>query len=320
MTEKGRKIFNIALALIVSIAAWVFVVYNYDPMTKEKYSDIPITYTGLENLANRGYAVAEANHERVDVVLEQKRVDTGSITKDDISVTADVSNLASGENTVVLHVSGPDGTSVSDVSLKTITINIESSDREEMAISVEYPPSADDDAEPIIEEMNYDFATVIATEDRLANVDRIAAVVDPDDLNDILRPMTVELAALDKDGNKVLNVVVYPETVSFKAAAGYTKEVRLNVPVKNESDDSFERTFTVPETIVIKGTKEVINKTGSITAAEIDISQYYENAEVPLLLELPEGVYLAEGQEELIMKIMVIEKTEEEQEEEDQTG
>ena len=103
MTDRGRKAINIILAIAVSVAAWVFVVYNYDPMTKERYSGIPITYTGLDSLANRGYAVAEANHERVDVILEQKRIDTGSITSDDISVTADVSGLSTGENTVVLH-------------------------------------------------------------------------------------------------------------------------------------------------------------------------------------------------------------------------
>ena len=196
MSDKGRKIVNTILALLVSMAAWVFVVYNYDPMTKEKYSGIPITYTGLETLANRGYAVAETNHERVDVTLDQKRIDTGSISPDDISVTADVSQLASGQNTVALHVEGPEDTSVSDVSLKTVTIDIESSDSEDMEISVEYPEaSADDDAEPIVEELSETEATVIATSDRLAKVDRVAAVIDPDDLNDKLKPLTVDLAA-----------------------------------------------------------------------------------------------------------------------------
>lgn len=291
MSDKGRKIINIILALLVSMAAWVFVVYNYDPMTKEKYSGIPITYTGLETLANRGYAVAETNHERVDVTLEQKRIDTGNIGSEDISVTADVSQLSSGQNTVALHVEGPEDTSVSDISLKTVTIEIESSDSEDMEISVEYPAaSAEDDAEPIVEELSETEATVIATSDRLARVDRVAAVIDPNDLNDKLKPLTVDLAALDAEGNRVLNVVVYPQSVSFKAAAGYVREVRLVVPVKDDSDDNYERTHTVRNTIVIKGSKDLVNKTGSITADEIDISQYYEDAEIPLTFELPDGI------------------------------
>lgn len=314
MSDKGRKIVNTILALLVSMAAWVFVVYNYDPMTKEKYSGIPITYTGLETLANRGYAVAETNHERVDVTLDQKRIDTGSISPDDISVTADVSQLASGQNTVALHVEGPEDTSVSDVSLKTVTIDIESSDSEDMEISVEYPEaSADDDAEPIVEELSETEATVIATSDRLAKVDRVAAVIDPDDLNDKLKPLTVDLAALDAEGNRVLNVVVYPQSVSFKAAAGYVREVRLVVPVKDDSDDNYERTYTVQDTIVIKGSKGLVNKTGSITADEIDISRYYEDAEIPLTFELPQGIYLEDGYDAPVLKLKVKEKAVEEE-------
>ena len=321
MSDKGRKIINIILALLVSMAAWVFVVYNYDPMTKEKYSGIPITYTGLETLANRGYAVAETNHERVDVTLEQKRIDTGNIGSEDISVTADVSQLSSGQNTVALHVEGPEDTSVSDISLKTVTIEIESSDSEDMEISVEYPAaSAEDDAEPIVEELSETEATVIATSDRLARVDRVAAVIDPNDLNDKLKPLTVDLAALDAEGNRVLNVVVYPQSVSFKAAAGYVREVRLIVPVKDDSDDNYERTHTVRNTIVIKGSKDLVNKTGSITADEIDISQYYEDAEIPLTFELPDGIYLEEGYEALVLKLKVKEKATEEEAGDNQTG
>ena len=321
MSDKGRKIINIILALLVSMAAWVFVVYNYDPMTREKYSGIPITYTGLETLANRGYAVAETNHERVDVTLEQKRIDTGNIGSEDISVTADVSQLSSGQNTVALHVEGPEDISVSDISLKTVTIEIESSDSEDMEISVEYPAaSAEDDAEPIVEELSETEATVIATSDRLARVDRVAAVIDPNDLNDKLKPLTVDLAALDAEGNRVLNVVVYPQSVSFKAAAGYVREVRLIVPVKDDSDDNYERTHTVRNTIVIKGSKDLVNKTGSITADEIDISQYYEDAEIPLTFELPDGIYLEEGYEAPVLKLKVKEKATEEETGDNQTG
>lgn len=321
MSDKGRKIINIILALLVSMAAWVFVVYNYDPMTREKYSGIPITYTGLETLANRGYAVAETNHERVDVTLEQKRIDTGNIGSEDISVTADVSQLSSGQNTVALHVEGPEDTSVSDISLKTVTIEIESSDSEDMEISVEYPAaSSEDDAEPIVEELSETEATVIATSDRLARVDRVAAVIDPNDLNDKLKPLTVDLVALDAEGNRVLNVVVYPQSVSFKAAAGYVREVRLVVPVKNDSDDNYERTHTVQNTIVIKGSKDLVNKTGSITADEIDISGYYEDAEIPLTFELPAGIYLEEGYETPVLKLKVKEKVTEEESGDSQTG
>ena len=314
MTDSTRKVLNIVLALVVSMAAWIFVVYNYDPMTNVKYSGIPVTYTGLQALANRGYAVTEQENFRVDVTLQQRRVDTRNISAEDISVTADVSNLATGENTVVLTVKSPEGTSVSDASIKTVTIDIESADSVDADISVEYAEAPGDNAVPVVEDMSVSTATVIATEAKLAEIDRVAAVVDADDLGDRLRPLTVELAALDKDGNRVLNVVIAPETVSFKAMAGIERTVKLNVPVKDESDDSYERTYTAPQTVSIKGASDVVNGTGSISSDEVNIGYLYEDTDIPLEFTLPEGIYLSGDDSDLVLKVKVTEKVTEEEE------
>lgn len=316
MTDQGRRMFNIILALIVSIAAWFFVVYNYDPMTTERYSGVPITYTGLDTLANRGYAVAEANYKNVEVTLQQRRIDTANISSEDISVTADVSGLSTGENTVSLRVSGPEGTQVQDVSVKNVVVNIDSAASQEIPINVEYDGETDEDAVPLVENMSVTTATVIATEEKLAEIDRVAAVVDPEDLDEQYKAMTLEIAALDKEGNKVINVVIYPETVSFRAAAGYVKEVRLVVPVKDESEDSYERTYTAPESVVIKGKKSTIDSFTGITADEINVANYYEDSEIPIEYDLPEGVFLADDQEQQVLTLKVVEKPEEEEESE----
>ena len=308
MTDHTRKIFNIILALAVSLAAWIFVVYNYDPMTNVRYSGIPVTYTGLQTLANRGYAVTEQNNASVEVTLQQRRVDTGSIDADDITVTADVSNLATGENTVALTAKGPDGTSVSDISVKTVTIDIESAYSSDMDISVEYPPDADEDAVPVVEEMSEETASVIATESKLTEIDRIAAIIDPEELNERMRPMSVELAALDADGNRVLNVVIMPDTITFKASAGIKRTVSLNVPVKNDADDSYERTYSAPTSVTIKGSADAVSKTGSVTASEVDIRYVYEDSELPIELELPEGIYLEGDPDSLVLRVKVTEK------------
>ena len=312
MTDQGRRVINIILSLLVATGAWFFVVYNYDPMTNERYTGVPITYTGLDTLANRGYAVSEANYKNVEVTLQQRRVDTANISAEDISVTADVSGLSTGENTVALRVAGPEGTQVVDSSVKSVTVEIASAASVDMPISVEYSEEVEEDAIPLIENMSVETATVIATEEKLAEIDRVAAVIDPEDLDEQFKAMTLEVAALDSEGNKVINVIVYPETVSFRAAAGYNKEVRLVVPVKNDSDDSYKRTYTAPETVVIKGKKSTIDNFTGITADEIDISNYYEDSEIPIEYALPEGVYLADEQKPQVLKLKVVEKEEEE--------
>lgn len=311
MTDQGRRVINIILSLLVATGAWFFVVYNYDPMTNERYTGVPITYTGLDTLANRGYAVSEANYKNVEVTLQQRRIDTANISAEDISVTADVSGLSTGENTVALRVAGPEGTQVVDSSVKSVTVEIASAASVDMPISVEYSEEVEEDAIPLIENMSVETATVIATEEKLAEIDRVAAVIDPEDLDEQFKAMTLEVAALDSEGNKVINVIVYPETVSFRAAAGYNKEVRLVVPVKDDSDDSYERTYTAPETVVIKGKKSTVDNFTGITANEIDISNYYEDSEIPIEYDLPEGVSIADEQKPQVLKLKVVEEEEE---------
>jgi YbbR domain-containing protein len=282
-------------------------------MTNERYSGVPITYTGLDTLANRGYAVSEANYKNVEVTLQQRRIDTTNISSEDISVTADVSGLSTGENTVALRVDGPEGTQVMDSSVKNVTVEIVSATAVEFPISIEYSEKPDDNAVPLVENMSVTTATVIASDDKLSDIDRVAAVIDPVTIDEQFRAMTLEVAALDHEGNKVINVVVYPETVSFRAAAGSTKEVRLVVPVKDESEDSYERTYTVPETIVIKGKKSTIDTFTGITAKEINLANYYEDAEIPIEFDLPEGVNIDEDQDPYMLKLKVVEKAEEEE-------
>ena len=312
MTDQGRRVINIILSLLVATGAWFFVVYNYDPMTNERYTGVPITYTGLDTLANRGYAVSEANYKNVEVTLQQRRIDTANISAEDISVTADVSGLSTGENTVALRVAGPEGTQVVDSSVKSVTVEIASAASVDMPISVEYSEEVEEDAIPLIENMSVETATVIATEEKLAEIDRVAAVIDTENLDEKIKALTLEVAALDSEGNKVINVIVYPETVSFRAAAGYNKEVRLVVPVKDDSDDSYERTYTAPETVVIKGKKSTVDNFTGITANEIDISNYYEDSEIPIEYDLPEGVSIADEQKPQVLKLKVVEKEEEE--------
>ena len=194
MTDRGRKMFNTILALLVATGAWFFVVYNYDPMTIARYSGIPIQYKGLDTLANRGYAVAEANYKNVEVTLQQRRIDTANISSEDISVTADVSGLSTGENTVALRVDGPEGTQVMDVSVKNVTVEIVSATTVEFPINIEYTEKPNDEAVPLVENMSVSTATVVASDDKLAEIDRVAAVIDPDSIDEQYRSMTLEVA------------------------------------------------------------------------------------------------------------------------------
>ena len=308
MTPRGRKIVNMVLAVLVAIAAWVFVIINYDPMTDITYSDVPVTFTGEEALAERGLAVVQTSVDGLSVTLSQKRVDASRIGPEDITVLADLSECVAGDNRVDLKISGPEGTTVLKADKSVAEVSVGRAKRDVKAIKVMYKEPEEENAELITFDLSNTEAEVVCTQDRLDSIETVAAMLDYKDVTDTVKSYTVDLVALDKEGNVIPHVLINPEEISLDACAGFTKTVSLSVPVKNTQDDYYERKYTVPERMVIKGSLDDIDNIGTVRAHEVDISGIYEDTELPIEYNLPEGIYVADKSKGQVIKVTVSEK------------
>ena len=310
MTKSGRKVFNMVIAILVAIAAWVFVVYNYDPMTLVTYNDVPVVFTGEEDLADRGLSVSQTKNETVNVTLSQRRIDGKKISANDIIVTADVSECVAGDNNVSIKVGGPTGTSVNNVSASETDVDVSRAKREVMDIDVVYGGEAvlEENEEPVAYDLSDTIAEVSCSGEVLSKIDKVAAVLDREDLTDKAKSFTVDLQALDREGNALPHVVITPKEISLDASEGYTKEVNLYLSVKDESEDNYERKYVAPDSVTIKGVKSKLNKVSSITAEDIDITYRYEDEEIEINYNLPKGIYLADESRGQKVKLSVSQK------------
>ena len=317
MSDSGRKVFNIVIAILVSIASWTYVVYNNDPNTEVTYKDIPIVFEGETALANMGLGISQVSDgdEKIDVVLRQPRVRTNDISADDIRVIADVSSAIEGENGISLIISGPENTQVIDSSKKSISVDVEETNSVESEIIVEYSNTGLG-SEPVVSKMTSTSATVIGAASEIERVDKVAALLMFEDTSETPRNITASLTAIDSDGDPIKHMVIYPSEVNFNAYTGVTKEVPLMVDV-DKPDDDYDRTWSAPSTIVIKGSAEALSDVDRIYTTKIDLGEIIENAELELEYDMPEGVYLANGQEGKTVRIRVTKKKTEELEGED---
>ena len=315
MNSRGRKLFNLIISLLVSVVAWAFVVYNNDPMTEMKYKDVPVAYVGEEVLANEGLGVAQVSTEYIDVTLSQRRVDTNDISVDDITVIADVSNAAEGENGISLQISGPDGTKVSNAETRSVSVEVEESDAIEKDISVEFSETVPG-YEPVLSDMTSTRATIIGAQSEVARVDRLAVIMNFEDVSSTSRGYTMNLTALDENGDTMNHLVIYPDEINFRAYSGITKEVPLKVitedpDAKNSSDDNddgYTRTYTAPQRVTIKGPAMVINDITEVSTQLVNINNMYESQTVELEYDLPGEVQLANASMGLTMDVKVTKK------------
>ncbi len=307
MSDRTRKFFNMILALIIAIAGWIYVIYNFYPNTNVTYRNVPITYTGEEELANKGLGVTEATVDSITVTLNQERVKTAEISADDITVIADVSDCIEGDNGIGLQISGPDGTTVSDSSTRTMTVTIDKVKTETVDVYVEFSDASDLGAEPIVDNLSDETATIVSASDELDSVDKVVAYISISDMTEQSRSFTRDLVAVDEDGNELQHIIIYPESVSFDAISGYTKAVNLNVNVKGASDDDYTREYEAPSSILIKGPEDVINAIDSIDTTTINLSNVDEDTTIALKYDLPDGVYIANESLNQVITVTVTE-------------
>ncbi len=308
MTTRNQKILYSIISLLLSIAAWLFVVYNYDPMTEVTYKDVPVRLKGESTLADRGYAVSDASIESIYVKLNQRRVLTNKLSAEDISVVADVSDAVIGDNGVSLQISSPDGTTVSDVETRSISVRVEDAAAKDMGIEVLYSDAEEDDVEPIVTEMSDEAARVVAAESVIDKVDKVVTYLSVNDVIDKSRSFTTDLVAIDSNGEQLSHVQIYPEKITYKASAGRLKNVTLVVKFRDDKDSSYKRTYRAPETITIKGDANVVQFISAVTTQEIDARYMYEDTELPLEYELPDGVYIANSDLGKTIRISVKQK------------
>ena len=313
MTSSNRRVLNIILALLVSVGAWMFVVYNYYPMTDVKYTDVPLTYEGQKELADRGLAVSEASTKGISVRLSQKRVNFNNYSAKDIKVVANVGECVAGENSVSINVSGPRDTSVISHDIDTIKVMVERAESEYMDIDVIYSGSTAENEEPMVVDIANSSVEVVCASSKLSSIKKVAAVLDRNEVGDTIKSYTADLVALDADGNVVPYAVLYPSEISLDACAGIVKDVALELKISGGTDEDYERKYTAPETVKIKGPVKELEKIDKLTAEEMDISYYYENTDLKLELSLPENVVFYDPEFVPTLKLIVtkIEKPQE---------
>lgn len=291
--QSSLKFISVLFSLVIAIVSWIYVVYNYDPMTKVTYSDVPITFVGEDFLADKGFAVASASVDTITVVLNQRRVDSTKIDADNITVSADVSDAVEGKNGISLDIIGPEGTQVVESDVKAISVDVEKTERVEVDIEVDYMDETDVNSEPIAYNLTSTKATVIGAASAISRVDKAVARIGYSDTAEGVGVYTRSLSAVNDVGDVIPHMVIYPGSVNFSAENGTLKPVLLKLNVADNSNDNYDRTVTAPQMITIKGPSDVVEGIESVYSKEVDVTYIYEDADVDLEYELPEGVYIA---------------------------
>lgn len=296
---------NLIIALICSIALWMYVVGETNPSVHDTYQDIPIKFTNVKVLENRGLAVSSTSETEMSVTIAGKRNAVNKVKEGDIKATVDLSDAALGSNRLVINIDVPNNVHVTRQSIENVRVKIERRISEYKTVKAIYTGNSISSEEPT--QLGADPHSVLVTgaKSRVNKVKYVRAEIPITSLGTSVSSSSRSLVPVDSSGNKVSNVDMDRSRATITSVLYQKKTVPLKVKVKGNNDSDYQRSYDAPETVTIKGLKSDIESVDSVKADTVDLSNVYDDQEIALNVNLPDGVMLADKSRNLVMEVKV---------------
>lgn len=302
-TKKHINKVNLALSIAIAFAAWIYVVYSINPTISRTYANVPITVANHKTLVKNDLAVSRMDTEKISVTVTGRRSAINELKKSEITATVNASNAGKGENTMAVQVNVPGAIDVKSQSASSIAVTVEDLEVKKVSTYTTYKDGQT--GEPVVKKQSSKEVEVQGAASLIKNVDSVKLELDANKVTDKAKEFSSTAIPVDGSGHKIDYLTTDPGKVSVTAYKGETKTVKLKVKVTNTQDGSTERTYSVPNTIVIKGKSNDIKNLAEVTTKEMDISSISETKDLDINYDLPEGVCIANESRHIKLKVKV---------------
>ncbi len=293
------------LSLVVAILLWLYVVGVENPPTKVKVPNVPVKIVNTENLTERGLVINTENTSFVmDVLIEGSRSDVLKVKAEDITITADVFGYIEGLNSIPVMISVPDKIFLADNKPRVINIDIEKLVTVNTKVKVVYEGKPKNDREPTILDLTPEEVEIKGPESQVFKVSTVEAAIDAAQLGETSRSFNAEIVAKDNKGIIMDSVSLSSNSITIEAAAYKTKEVPLEVVFAEDIESKYQiEDVRIPDRVQIKGKSVKLDGIAKLTTKPIDLSRLDSSNEIPVAVDLPEGVMLTSASENMSLSI-----------------
>lgn len=296
---------NIIISLLIAIGLWAFVVGELNPDTTDEKNNIPITFINEDSLSEKGLSVLSLSEDTINLEVTGKRSVIGKLKKDKIEVILDLSLLHEGNNSVKLKTKVPDNVEIKDSNVEYVTVVVEKTLSVLKDVNVEYERNTNTDAEPTLVDVNKKKIAVTGAKTLVNNVDYLKAVISSDKVEDEMKTVSIEVVPVDEKGVIIEKVKLSTNWISVTSVLKKTKTVNLDVKLKENSQSKDTIVINAPKVVTIKGTEKELSLIEKITTEVIDVTNVYEDVQVPINPILPDGIELADTSKKLTVSITV---------------
>lgn len=314
-TKIGRAL----LSLIIAFGMWLYVVTVVDPESVQTYYSVPVILDGSNILESRGLMLISDSDIRLDLELSGTRTDLNQLSKDNITILADLSGITSaGEHTIRYNISYPGSISGSITPLnlesQQITIQVAEWAKKDVTVEVEYTGSLPEDYTADRQNVVLDHNKVTVSGPREV-VERIDSATIALDLTDRTQDFTetCEVIFRDQAGVPVTDLSHVTASATHATATlkvSMLKTIDIVVEVipgggMVEEDITFEADRNQ---LVVSGPAATLANLDQLTLT-LDLSKVSATQTLRFDIELPEGVTNVTGVSQVNVDVTIPELT-----------
>ena len=267
------------LALILSIALWVYVMGGQNPVIEDSYR----VKVALRN--NSSDYKSFFDEQEVRVRLSAPRSYFIDYSDKDIHAYIDTSDYGEGEHDIPVETDFPKGFELIRISPETVHVRIEPiiENQADLQLIISGAPKSNN----VVKSLHApEVVTIIGAKSAINSVSQVVGYVgitgDDDDFE-----LNVPVSALDENGRDVPDVRVIPSLV--KVFVDIEKSAKKTVPVVADltapNGKEIESVTINPNSVEIEGAEDVVNDINSLTTVSIII---------PDNVSLSNGIYKKE--------------------------
>lgn len=297
--KKTRKMFNIALAVVLAVGVWLYVVNVENPTGTSTVRDIPVTLTGEADLAEKGLMVTQQSDESISLKLSGRKKTLMKLNKKNITLELNVSSITTeGEHTLSCKTDFPNNLSSESVSVSDwddlrVMVTVEKLVTKEIPVRGEFIGTEAEHCLAGTVTTNPATLELKGSADALEKISFALASVGGKEIGDTLVE-TVPVVFMGEDETPAdrKNVTASAETVEVTVPIRRVVSLPLTVDLIDGGGATKEDVKTIinPSTITVAAQEEGETLPASISLGEIDLSDVLGDTSYTIPIRLPSGV------------------------------
>ena len=300
------------VALALAFFVWLLATAEADPIQERQYASIPVQINSDPELT-----ITYQSREAVSVTVRAPLSSLSKLTREDITVRAELRDLGAGTHSVELETSAT-RRAVVDPQPRQVTVTLEELLSQEVPIVAdvsEIPPAGYEYDEPIFQRSQ---VTVTGAATRVQSVTAVLAGIDLSGKRDTLE-IDLRLTPIDADGNPVSGVTLDPQNVGVTVPVTLREDARI-VSVKPDIDsDSLPEGYDVtsisydPKTVMVIGPEDAMARLpDGLPTERITLEGITEDFDVavPVLFDYEDLNLLGERTISVSVSVTALEETE----------